>query len=55
MGKKILYITSSPRKDSHSTRTADIFVEAYQQAHPDAPSSAWTCGPPTCRPSTAPR
>ncbi len=35
MGKKILYITSSPRKDSHSTRTADIFVEAYQQAHPD--------------------
>lgn len=35
MGKKILYITSSPRKDSHSTHAADIFVEAYQQAHPD--------------------
>jgi FMN-dependent NADH-azoreductase len=35
MGKKVLYIVSSPRKDAHSTTAADIFVETYQQAHPE--------------------
>jgi FMN-dependent NADH-azoreductase len=36
MGKKILYVVASPRPDAHSTHTADVFLAAYQQAHPDS-------------------